>query len=153
MVDLLTWDRLTTGDNGTLLVRWRGKEPGRVVQYPSQSSSERLLSHPSTSHSDIHKKEELTNALVFQDCSWDQVLDSMESAKKECEVRAQGSKLRVLPRNRAIVQTLYSLADTIPDQNGLSVVRGGLKTIFEVRSRLPFLRINISDSHSCLKSA
>ncbi|KAI1329097.1 hypothetical protein F5Y16DRAFT_133499 [Xylariaceae sp. FL0255] len=73
---------------------------------------------------------DLDQAPHFQDCSWDQVLEAMENAKNEHESRNKG--LRSLPRNRAIVRTLHSLADTIPDQNGLSVVRGGLKTIFEL---------------------
>ncbi|KAI0145062.1 hypothetical protein GGR57DRAFT_494733 [Xylariaceae sp. FL1272] len=56
----------------------------------------------------------------------------MEAARIECEARTKTPKIRALPRNRATVQTLHSLADTIPDQYGLSVVRGSMKTIFEL---------------------
>lgn len=65
-------------------------------------------------------------------CSWDDVLDSMESARTEHSTKSDKNKLRAVPRNRAIVTTLHSLCEMIPEQDGLSVLRGGLKLVFGV---------------------
>jgi hypothetical protein len=67
-----------------------------------------------------------------RDYSWDDVLDSLQIASKEYEIKTKESRMKRVLRNKAIVITLGSLADTIPDQDGLSVLRGGLKLVFSV---------------------
>lgn len=67
-----------------------------------------------------------------QACSWDDLLESMLSAKNEYEVKMSKGKTFSSPKSRIVIATLHSLTDMIPDQNGLSVMRGGLRYIFEV---------------------
>lgn len=55
----------------------------------------------------------------------------MAEARAESDKRKRKLPVRIY-KNRAVVTTLESLSDMIPDQNGLSVLRGGLKTIFKV---------------------
>lgn len=68
----------------------------------------------------------------FQGCSWDDVLASMEQAVANDETKADRSRARALLRNRPVIVTLQTLTNMIPDQDGLSVMRGGLKYIFDV---------------------
>jgi len=69
-----------------------------------------------------------------RDYSWDDVLDSLEVASTDHETKMNRSRTKKFLGNKAIVTTLESLADTIPDQDGLSVLRGGLKLVFSVGS-------------------
>lgn len=59
-------------------------------------------------------------------------MDSMETAAAQYGAKAESNKLRALPRNRAVAVTLESMTDMIPEESGLGVLRGGLKTIFKV---------------------
>lgn len=68
----------------------------------------------------------------YEDCSWQEVLDSMESATAQYGAKAESNRLRRLPRNKATAVTLESMTDMIPEESGLGVLRGGLKTIFKV---------------------
>ncbi|KAK7935964.1 hypothetical protein PG985_001459 [Apiospora marii] len=73
-----------------------------------------------------------SSASLFQHCSWEDVLASMEQAVTEDESKAQHNRARALVRNRPVIITLQSLTNMIPDQDGLSVMRGGLKYIFDM---------------------
>lgn len=64
---------------------------------------------------------------------WDDVLESIHDAKEQYHTKSEKNKLRNVYKNKALIMTLHSLTDMIPDQNGLSVMRGGLKLIFKVR--------------------
>lgn len=66
------------------------------------------------------------------DCSWAEVMVSMEEACSEYKKKAKGDKIRAMQRNRAVAATLQSLGEMIPEQDGLSVLRGGLNGIFKV---------------------
>lgn len=71
-----------------------------------------------------------------EDCSWSDVLAAMEEATEFDRTTRKGPKR--IYKNKALLITLESLSDTIPDQYGLSVLRGGLKTVFKVgQSALP----------------
>ncbi|KAK2841625.1 hypothetical protein FQN49_006068, partial [Arthroderma sp. PD_2] len=67
--------------------------------------------------------------------SWMAVLVSMEAATDAYRVKGDAHQLRAMQRNKALAMTLLSLTDMIPDQVGLSVLRGGLKTIFKLLLR------------------
>ncbi|KAK7403239.1 hypothetical protein QQX98_011011 [Neonectria punicea] len=69
------------------------------------------------------------NPLSSTDCSWAEVLASMEAASHQYKVKANNAKLRAAQRNRTVAVTLQSLAEMIPEQDGLSVSRGGLNSI------------------------
>ncbi|KAH7375239.1 hypothetical protein B0T11DRAFT_323291 [Plectosphaerella cucumerina] len=71
----------------------------------------------------------------YENCSWQEVLDSMESATAQYGAKAESNRLRALPRNKATAVTLESMTDMIPEESGLGVLRGGLKTIFKLVNR------------------
>ncbi|KAK8034170.1 hypothetical protein PG993_009165 [Apiospora rasikravindrae] len=72
------------------------------------------------------------SASLVQRCSWEDVLASMEQAVAEDETKTRHNRARALLRNRPLIVTLQSLTNMIPDQDGLSVMRGGLKYIFDM---------------------
>ncbi|KAK0624115.1 hypothetical protein B0T14DRAFT_565417 [Immersiella caudata] len=69
-------------------------------------------------------------SLLHRTNSWDEVLDSIEAARDEYERKMGKSRLRAIPRNQVVVTTLQGLTEMIPEQDGLSILRGGLKHIF-----------------------
>jgi hypothetical protein len=60
-------------------------------------------------------------------------MDSMDAAKTEHHLKGDKSKIRNLTRNKAVAVTLEGLAGMIPEQDGLGILRGGLKLVFKVR--------------------
>jgi hypothetical protein len=75
-------------------------------------------------------------------CTWQDVVESMESATRAHTSKENSNILRSVPRNHALVTTLLGLTEMIPEQYGLSVLRGGLSLVFKVMpfrctSRLP----------------
>jgi len=70
--------------------------------------------------------------LPDQGCSWDDVLSSIEATRDEYERKTGKNRLRAMPRSQVIVTTLHGLTEMIPEQDGLSILRGGLKLIFGV---------------------
>jgi hypothetical protein len=73
-------------------------------------------------------------ALCRTTCSWQDVLDSMETARQDFDSATKKSKGKAAIRYKIVLSTLQSLTEMIPDQDGLSVMRGGLKMIFSVLS-------------------
>lgn len=69
-----------------------------------------------------------------ENCSWDDVLDSMEKASEEYKAKADGDRIQALRRNTAVAETLQSLADLIPEPGGIRILRVGLTSIFEVQT-------------------
>ncbi|KAL2760258.1 hypothetical protein ACRALDRAFT_2024281 [Sodiomyces alcalophilus JCM 7366] len=66
-------------------------------------------------------------------CTWDEVLDHMEAAQSVYTARASGNPIRTALRHgRVIGETLGPLAEMIPEEDGLSVLRGGLVFIFKM---------------------
>lgn len=76
---------------------------------------------------------DIDRAIAFrpEDCSWSDVLAAMEEARTEFDRTTSKGPKRIY-KNKALLTTLESVSDTIPDQYGLSVLRGGLKTVFKV---------------------
>ncbi|KAK4449013.1 hypothetical protein QBC34DRAFT_101728 [Podospora aff. communis PSN243] len=68
--------------------------------------------------------------LLHRSNSWDEVLNSIEAAREEYEKKTGKGRLRAIPRSQVVVTTLHGLTEMIPEQEGLSVLRGGLKLIF-----------------------
>ncbi|KAK0625447.1 hypothetical protein B0T17DRAFT_655176 [Bombardia bombarda] len=56
----------------------------------------------------------------------------MQTARDEYDTKKQKSKIKHVQGNKAMVTTLLTLADMIPDQDGLSVLRGALKLVFQL---------------------
>ena len=75
----------------------------------------------------------IISAFRHRGFSWDDVLESIDSARKHHNTKAETRKISDLYKTRALITTLHSLTDMIPDQDGLSVMRGGLKLIFKVK--------------------
>jgi hypothetical protein len=78
----------------------------------------------------------------YQGCSWDEVLTSIDQAIDAYNEKGKKSKFRKVGRNSAIVSTLESLAQVVPEGKGLSVLRGGLSMIFKVSGILTDFQCN-----------
>ncbi|KAK7427912.1 hypothetical protein QQZ08_005524 [Neonectria magnoliae] len=59
----------------------------------------------------------------------------METASHQYKAKADNAKLRAAQRNKTVAVTLLSLAEMTPEQDGLSVLRGGLNSIFKLLKR------------------
>jgi hypothetical protein len=68
----------------------------------------------------------------YQNCSWDDVLSSLDEALDAYDSKSANSKARKMARSRTILATLESLAQLIPEENGLSILRGGLTMVLKV---------------------
>ena len=75
---------------------------------------------------------DIISAFRHRGFSWDDVLESIQIARDEHDEGEGRGKFRNAYKNKALITTLHSLTDMIPDQDGLSVMRGGLKLIFKV---------------------
>ncbi|RDL37692.1 uncharacterized protein BP5553_05125 [Venustampulla echinocandica] len=110
---------------------------------PSHYDYQRATFGPRKPHHDLeeallqYKKLKLTPTLDFdvENCSWEDVLDQMTKVKGDYEDRANGLKntFRKVWRKMGdgdILGNINPLLDMIPNQYGLSVLRGGLAFIF-----------------------
>jgi hypothetical protein len=68
--------------------------------------------------------------------SWDDVMESMQLAKESQDDKVKQKNIRSLPRNRTIITTLDLLTAMIPEEKGLSVLKGGLSLVFKVNTTL-----------------
>ena len=65
--------------------------------------------------------------------SWEELQTCISQAKSSYQGKSENSKLRGWIREGdVVVATLERLSSMIPDQNGLSVLRGALAYIFQV---------------------
>lgn len=71
----------------------------------------------------------------IKDCTWTEVLSSMQDASSEYREKSETNKLRAAQRDKAMAMTLLSLTDMIPEQDGLSFLRGGMSTIFKLLNK------------------
>lgn len=68
-----------------------------------------------------------------QECGWDDVLNCITTAKASYDDKGNRNRARAWSRNaNATADCLKSLAEMIPDEKGLSVLRQGLVIIFQV---------------------
>ena len=74
----------------------------------------------------------LTGSGAVENYTWTDVFSLMQNASSEYREKSESSKLRAAQRDKAIAVTLLSLTDMIPEQDGLSILRGGMSTIFKV---------------------
>lgn len=85
-------------------------------------------------------REDVILAYNHNGISWDDVLKSIQDANEEYLTKSEKNTPKNVyngHKNKALIMTLHSLTDMIPDQDGLSVMRGGLKLIFKVGKILP----------------
>jgi hypothetical protein len=67
--------------------------------------------------------------------TWSDILESIHAAKTTYLDKAEKKNEGSLPKNRAIITTLDLLTAMIPEENGLSVLKGGLGLVFKARRR------------------
>lgn len=104
---------------------------GPQIRASPQSAPPSQPTNPASPQVTPRVDDDLIRDFRYEDCSWDEVVSAMAEARAESDKRKRKLPVRIY-KNRAVVTTLESLSDMIPDQNGLSVLRGGLKTIFKV---------------------
>ena len=62
---------------------------------------------------------------------------AIELAKTKYASKTDKNKGRAFVRNRPAMKTIHALCNVIPEENGLSVLRGGLMLTFKVCLALP----------------
>ncbi|CAP65880.1 uncharacterized protein PODANS_5_10870, partial [Podospora anserina S mat+] len=78
---------------------------------------------------------------------WQDVVDAIEKAKNVDKEKASNSRVRgYLRKSKVEISMLESLTSVIPDQNGLSILRCGLATIFSMVTVRLQLRETILDA-------
>jgi len=99
-----------------------------------QSQSSTTLARPYQPLSEVLQHAESVDASIPSRYNrWQDVLDAMEAALAQDQAKADKSAFRARVRKSAPdVAVLESLAEIIPDQDGLSVLRCGLATLFKV---------------------
>ena len=76
----------------------------------------------------------------MEDCSWAEVLKYIEDAKKTYAAKADNNPIRRFIRGGdAVAGILERMTDFIPDEKGLSVLKGALAFIFQVGGALHIL--------------
>lgn len=75
---------------------------------------------------------ELDQTIVDRETSWGEVISSIEAAQDEYSKKRGPHGANSIHNKKSLVMTLEALTDMIPDQDGLSVLRGGLKLLFKV---------------------
>jgi hypothetical protein len=81
----------------------------------------------------LHEVEAVDANLLSRYYRWQDVVDAIEASKAQDAAKADRSSLRArLRKSGSEIALLDSLAGMIPDQDGLSVLRGGLTTLFKV---------------------
>ncbi len=89
----------------------------------------------------LQEVEIVDTSLYNRHSGWQDVVDAIEATKAQDHAKADKSFLGMRARVRKLgpeIAVLDSLTAMIPDQNGLSVLRGGLTTLFKVSgSRFP----------------
>ncbi|KAK0383943.1 hypothetical protein NLU13_8034 [Sarocladium strictum] len=75
--------------------------------------------------------------------SWTDVLESMAAAREDYNQKRRETKAGSVHANKSTIATLEMLTDMIPDQDGLSILRGGLKVVFKLVQRRIYNREEI----------
>lgn len=69
--------------------------------------------------------------LKLQGRSWEDVIGAIQKAEPEYEAKRSKNKMRGFLRdNDSLARALQGMAEFIPDEKGLSVLRGGLVFMF-----------------------
>jgi hypothetical protein len=100
----------------------------------------------------LQEVEIVDTSLCNRYSRWQDVVDAIETAKAQDQAKADKSLLGMRARLRNSgpeIAVLDSLTAMVPDQNGLSVLRGGLTTLFKV-GRYLFHFANIDLAHLTL---
>ncbi|KAK4446647.1 hypothetical protein QBC34DRAFT_356278 [Podospora aff. communis PSN243] len=83
-------------------------------------------------------------------CCWQDVIDAIEMAKARDQAKADKSFMRArLRTSGAELGVLESLTNMIPDQNGLSVLRGGIMTVLKAG---PMVHIRLEIRETILRT-
>jgi hypothetical protein len=83
----------------------------------------------------LHDVEVVDDSLPSRSSCWQDVINAIESATAQDNAKADKSFLRArLRKSGPELAVLESLTNMIPDQDGLSILRGGLATLCKVRA-------------------
>ncbi|KAK4139550.1 uncharacterized protein C8A04DRAFT_32938 [Dichotomopilus funicola] len=92
-----------------------------------------VISHPESLVEVLQDVEIVDNTLPNRSSCWQDVISAIETAKAQDGAKAEKSILRSrLRKSGPEVAVLEALAGMIPDQDGLSILRGGLMTLFKM---------------------
>ncbi|KEZ45104.1 hypothetical protein SAPIO_CDS2536 [Scedosporium apiospermum] len=82
----------------------------------------------------LNNWETIEPGMEPQPCRWEDVMAAIETAKETYAMKAT-NKGRAVLRNMATIKTLQALSQVVPEQDGLSVLRGGLTLVFKLIER------------------
>ncbi len=103
-----------------------------------ENGADRWLTPHSTLSSVLRDVEGVDSNLASRSNCWQDVVNAIEAAKTQDSAKAEKSSMRARLRKLGPeISMLESLATMIPDQNGLSVLRGALVTMFKVSGHWP----------------
>jgi hypothetical protein len=81
----------------------------------------------------LREVQALDNFPLDRLCRWNDVLEDIANTQAQDEAKAGNSALRTSFRKAGPeIAVLESLTNLFPDPDGLSVLRGGLSTLFKV---------------------
>lgn len=76
---------------------------------------------------------QLDPSFDWKGCTWDDLIGQIDAAIEVDRRKGDNNRIRRVARNAsADVKMLKSLISIIPDEKGLSILRGGLSIIFQV---------------------
>lgn len=74
-------------------------------------------------------------------CSWDQVVAELDETTSFYRTKAEGNAIRRSFRGPGVSRNMGPLLESIPQDNGLGVLKGGLLIIFNVRAKFGMLSL------------
>ncbi|KAI8664529.1 hypothetical protein NCS55_00962000 [Fusarium keratoplasticum] len=74
-------------------------------------------------------------------CSWDQVVAELDETTRFHRTKADGNAIRRSFRGLGVSRNMGPLLESIPQDNGLGVLKGGLLIIFNVRAKFGMLSL------------
>ena len=80
----------------------------------------------------LQNQQRVDSDAKLRSCSWEDVMGAIDMAKTKYATKADKNKGRAFIRNRPAMRTIHALCNVIPEENGLSVLRGGLMLTFKV---------------------
>ncbi|KAJ3460142.1 hypothetical protein MRS44_011009 [Fusarium solani] len=76
-------------------------------------------------------------------CSWDQVVAELDETTSFYRTKAEGNAIRRSFRGPGVSRNMGPLLESIPQDNGLGVLKGGLLIIFNVRAKFGMLSLAV----------
>ena len=78
------------------------------------------------------KEQGVASDLNLGSCSWEDIMVAIDAAKTKYATKADKNMGRAFVRSRPAMTTIHALCNVIPEETGMSVLKGGLMLTFKV---------------------